>query len=296
MKKKLLLAVAIVVVVTLGTLIIATPKVEPEPPLPNPNGYDDFLKAATLLTVNPPDWQGMNGEEQHEALLRLIATNQAALDQVKTGLTKECRMVPWEMNETNSTHLNDLAKTKALAQTFAAASKLAMIEGRTNEAAAFAIDCIRYGNESARGGVLIDGLVGIAIKSIGLNYLKSATDGMDLESTRKAASALEEVARRSESTDAILQRERQWARRGRFGPAGIIAQLVQPFLNRKALEKGRQKFTKIETDLQRTRIQLARHAYELDHGKPPAAASDLVPQYLKSIPLDPATGKELPLN
>ena len=93
-----------------------------------------------------------------------------------------------------------------------------------------------------------------------------------------------------------MKRERQWARRGRFGRAGIITQLVQPFLNRKALEKGRQKFSKIETDIQRMKIQLAARAYELDHGQPPAAARELVPQYLKSVPLDSATGHELPLN
>lgn len=296
MKKKLLLAAAIMAITVLVMLVIATPKVEPEPPLPNPNGYDDFLKATTLLNVNPPDWQSMKGEEQHDALRRLVATNQAALDLVRTGLTKECRMVPWEMNATNGAHLNDLAKTKALAQSFAAASRLALIEARTNEAAVLAIDCTRYGNESMRGGVLIDGLVGIAIKSIGLSSLKSATDGMDLESTRKALSALDEIASRSESGDDIMKRERQWARRGRFGPAGIITQLVQPFLNRKVLEKGRQRFIKSETDLDRMKIRLAARAYELDHGQPPATDRDLVPQYLKAIPLDPTTGNQLPLN
>ena len=51
-----------------------------------------------------------------------------------------------------------------------------------------------------------------------------------------------------------------------------------------------------ETDILRTKIQLAAHAYELDHGKPPTATRDLVPQYLKSVPHDPATDKELPLN
>lgn len=295
MKKKLFLAVAIIVVAVLAALIFLTPSVSPEEPLPNPNGYDDFVKAATLIERNPPDWWPMQGEELHAALQRLVATNQSALALVRTGLAKKCRMVPWEMNATNGQHLNDLAGSKALAQAVAAASRLALIEGRTNEAAALATDCIRFGNESARGGVLIDGLVGIAIKSIGLSSLKSAAEGMDLESTRKTLSALDEVASRSEPAEDILKRERQWARSGRFGSAGILTQIIQPFLNRKALEKGRQKFTEIETDLQRTRIQLARHAFELDHGQPPATARDLVPQYLKAIPLDPATSQELPV-
>ena len=61
-------------------------------------------------------------------------------------------------------------------------------------------------------------------------------------------------------------------------------------------ESGRQKFARLEADLRRMRIHLAARAYELEHGKPPVAARDLVPQYLKSVPLDPATARELPLN
>lgn len=296
LKKKFLIAAALVVLGTLASLILIKPTAVPDEPLPNPNGYDDFLKAASLLNVNRPDWQSLQGEEQLVVLRSLIATNQAALDQVRMGLIKECRVVPWEVNATNGADLSDLANNKALAQSFAAASRLALIEGRTNEAAALALDCIRFGNESMRGGVLIHGLVGIAIKNIGLSSLKSAIHGMDLESTRKVLSALDEVASQSESSNDILKRERQWARRGRLGPAGIFTQLVQPFLNRKALEKGRQKFIKIESDLDRMKLRAAAHAYELDHGEPPATARDLVPQYLKAIPLDATTGKELPLD
>jgi hypothetical protein len=94
----------------------------------------------------------------------------------------------------------------------------------------------------------------------------------------------------------VLKRERQWARRGRFGPSSVFTQLLNPLLNRKALAAGRQKFIKVETDIHRMKIELAVHAYELDHGKPPTASSELVPQYLKSVPLDPETGLELPLN
>ena len=139
-------------------------------------------------------------------------------------------------------------------------------------------------------------MVGLAIKNIGLRSLSPALDGMDMNSTRKALSALDEIAGRSESADEVLKRERQWARRGRFGLAGAFTQLLQPFLNRKALEKGRQRFIKGETEIRRMKVQLAIHAYELDHGQPPAAARELVPQYLKAVPLDPATGQELPLN
>ena len=296
MKTKFLIATAILATILLVALVIATPKLQPEPPLPNPNGYDDFLKAITLLNANPPDWQRMQAVEQHVALQKLVATNQPAVDLIRKGLTKECRMTVWVVNGTNFPHLTDLSRFKAGAQTLQAASRLALIEARTNEAAALAIDCIRYGQESTRGGVLIDALVRIAINSIGLSSLRGAVDGMDIEATRKAIAALDDVAARSESAEEVFKREKKWARRGRFGPGGFFTQFIQAFLNRKALEKARQKFIQSETDILRTKVQLAAHAYELDQGKPPAAACDLVPQYLKAAPLDPATGKEMPLN
>jgi hypothetical protein len=296
MKKKLLLGALITVIAVLLILVIATPKLELESPLPVPNGYDDFLKAMTLLEPSPPDWQGMKGEEQHTALRKLVAANQAALDLARSGLSKECRMAPYEMNATNSTHLNDLAKFKRLALAFTAASRLALIEGRTNEAAFLAVDCIRYGSESIRGGVLIDGLVGIAVRNIGLSSVKSALAGMDSETTRSALSALESVQAHSESGEEVIKREKQWARRGRFGSMGVVGQFVQPFMSRKVLAKGRQKFIQSESDIGRMQLQLATHAYQLERGNPPASMNELVPQYLKSAPVDPETGKELPFN
>jgi hypothetical protein len=292
MKKKLLLIAAILVVAALAALIIMTPRIDPDPPLPTPNGYDDFAKAMTLVSGDASDWPEFSVEE-----LRSVAgTNQAALELVRVGLTKQCRMPPWEVNATNGAHLDDLAECKRIAHAFAAASRLALIEGRTNEAALLALDCIRYGNESARGGVLIDHLVGIAIKAIGLSSLRDSAAGLDVENAEKAITALEAVAVHREPYDEIMQRERQWARRGRFGNPGIFAQIIQPFLDRKSLARARQKFDKSQADIRRMQIRLAIHSYELDHHQPPASMNDLVPQYLQAAPTDPETGRELPLN
>jgi hypothetical protein len=136
--KKLLLAIVLVATTLLGVFLIAKPRLEPEPPLPNPNGYDDMLKATALLEANPPDWQGMSGDEQHEVLKELVATNTAAVGIVRTALAKEWRVPPWTSGETNCDHLAELSGCKSVAQALSAASRLALIEGHTNEAAALA--------------------------------------------------------------------------------------------------------------------------------------------------------------
>ena len=292
MMKKLFLAVAIVIVAMLVALVFLTPRVVPEAPLPSPNGYDDFVKAATIVSRNSFDWNSLSGEALHQ----LVATNEPALSLIRTGLTKESRMAPYILAGTNNSHMSEMALQKLIAHAFCAASRLALTEGHTNDAAILALDCIRYSHESTRGGVIIDGLVGVAIQANGLARLEEALPGLDAETSRKVTTGLENLAGKRESPENIFTREAEWARRGRFGHAGILTQLIQSFRYRKLLAKAKQKFEKGVTDLQRTKLRAAAHAYELEHAKPPASARELVPQYLKSIPLDPATGKELPLN
>jgi len=291
-KKKLFLATAIIVFIAVVTLIFLTPRVETEVPLPNPNGYDDFTKAGALISVNTSYWPEISVEE----LRAMVNTNQPALSLTRVGLTKQCRVPPYSMTATTNNHMDNLAASKRLAHQFAAASRLALIEGRTNEAALLALDCIRYGAESSRGGVIIDSLVGLAIESIGRPRLEESLPGTDAITARNIAATLEEITTQQESPVTIWKREAQWARAGRFGTPKFFTQFLQPFLQRDLKAKAEQKFSKASTDLYRTTLHAAAHAYELDHGQPPAAARDLVPQYLKSVPLDPVTGNELPLN
>lgn len=293
-KKQLFLATAIVVVTVLAALIFITPRTTPEEPLPNPNGYEDFAKAGALVSAGTSDWNSLSVEQLHQ----LVATNQPALELIRSGLTKECRVVPYMITAAtnNNDHMSELTNHKRAAHAFCAASRLALLEGRTNDAALLALDCIRYAHESTRGGVIIDGMFGLAVQAIGRPRLEEALAGTDAETSRKVVAALDQVGNRRESSGEIIKREAQWARRGRFGSGGILTQLILPFQMRKIRAGVEQKFIKGSTDLQRTKIHAAVRAYELDHGKPPATARELVPQYLKFIPIDPATGNELPLN
>jgi len=252
-----------------------------------------------MIEQNPPDWWSMSGDEKRQALEVLTATNHAALDLIRVGLAKGWQMPVWKSDGTNWPHLLELTQAKQIAQAFSAEIKLALLEGRTNAAGSIALDCIRFGNEWVRGGVLIDGLVGIAVKSIGLSDMKVAVDGMDLETTRKAISALSEIESRGESGEVVLRRERQWAKRGQFGrmgPVDYFRYLVEPIWDRKSQAKTRQKFAQVQSDIRQMQLRLAAHAYELEQGKKPTTVSELIPRYLRSIPVDPATGAELPLN
>src|ERR1051326_6235351 len=53
----------------------------PHAPLPNPNGYDDFLKAASLLGGDPGSYETLGRDE----LRALVATNAEVLRVLRLG-------------------------------------------------------------------------------------------------------------------------------------------------------------------------------------------------------------------
>ena len=127
----------------------------PVAPLPSPNGYEDLVKAGRLI-------KSMAGYDQTNELQLavLVATNAEALRLLRAGLSNQCR-VPLQFSENYmANHLNDLAGCKRLAQVLAAEGRLAEMEDRPADAARSYLEAIHLGAESARGGVLIDQLVG----------------------------------------------------------------------------------------------------------------------------------------
>ena len=87
-----------------------TPTAEP---VPSPNGYDDILKAAALLSAKPTasDPRDLAKEE-----LRVMVTqNSEALKALRAGLERECRVpVVYSVNYI-SRHFPELPRHKALA-------------------------------------------------------------------------------------------------------------------------------------------------------------------------------------
>ena len=81
----LLLAFAFVAVAVLVVLLALTIGRSPARlPLPNPNGYDDFLKASEMVTGNFRDFR----ELSRDSLDALVSTNAEALRLLRLGLTQ----------------------------------------------------------------------------------------------------------------------------------------------------------------------------------------------------------------
>jgi hypothetical protein len=264
------------------------------PPLPSPNGYDDFVKAGAMLGPPSYDYSKMPMEE----LKAYVGTNQDALRLVRLGLTRECQVPTEDSADYIRRHITDLSCIKSVARLISAEGRLAEMEGRFADAARSHLENVRYGQVSANGGLIIDKLVGIAVEiHIGIVGFEQIMDKLDARQVRQAILLLEEAEDRSTPASVFITRDRQWSRK-----AGRWTEKLQAMWEAKTFfyaRQSEQRFTsKLQTtDLRRRKLllNLAVRVHELETGKHPQQTSDLVPGILRAIPKDPGTSADLTL-
>jgi hypothetical protein len=189
--------------------------------------------------------------------------------------------------------LDPLAGMKRLAQAFVAVGKLAEMEKRPNDAAKSYLDAVHFGNESTRGGVLINELVGIAIEAIATSHLTNLVEQLDAKSCRETAATLETLDSQRQTWDEVMLQEHAWSRSAFPGLRNELARLMSRNSLEKAFQKAEHKFKERQINTRQLLIDFAARAYELDKGHPPATVSDLVPDYLKAVPQNPLTGANM---
>jgi hypothetical protein len=269
-----------------GTVIWSLTRPLPlPPPMPKPNGYDDFVKAGGMLEGDMGDWANLSREE----LQGLVRTNSEALKLARIGLSRECR-VPLEYSPTSEAHLQDLSKVKRLAQALGVEAKLAEVENRTEDAASTYLEMIRLGEAASRGGVVIDGMVGVAIEAMA--PVERLITKLDAKQCREFASISETTAAQQESAQTVLDHEEDWARRT-YGLRGRLMRLMMSKSLKPNLQRVTGKMQAQQARIGMLAINLAARAYEVEKGQPPKTVADLVPAYLKAVPKDPVTGRNM---
>ena len=228
-----------------------------------------------------------------EQLRKTTAANAQALALARAGLSNECR-VPVQFSQAYiETRTSGLVSIRKLAQAFVTEGRLAEMENRPNDAAKSYSDAIHSGIESARGGVLIDQMVGMAVETVGTSHLQNLVDQLDAKSCRETAATLETLDEQRQSWDEVMRQENNWSRRTFTGIRYDIMRLMGRKSMEKAFQKAGQKFQDQQLKTRQLTLDLAARGCELDKGKQPASLEDLVPDYLKVIPQDPFTGTNM---
>jgi hypothetical protein len=253
-------------------------------PMPNPNGYHGLVEAGQLIS------QG-NFEQMDQAELEaFVRSNSNALQMARHALRQECR-VPLQFTQPwIEAHIKDLSPMKSLAQAFTAEGRLAEQQLNPTSAVRSHLDTLNLGVELARGGLMIDGLVALAIEAIGTKNLQAIIQDLDAKTCREAAASLEALDARRTSLQDVLMQERRWASRTYPDLKYKLASLMMAKSTRKSQQQFEQKHKELVSKTRRLFMDLAARAYELEKNTPLENPSTLVPDYLKAIPQDPLTG------
>jgi hypothetical protein len=255
-------------------------------PLPNPNGYDDFVAAGEMITVEVPDDSTAMEHECRE----FVSTNRGALARGLLSLTKACRVPTEFSNAWISRHTTQTLATRKLARAFCAEGNLAKVERRTSDAAENYLAAIKMGAALAHGGVMIDGLVATACEGEGLRFLDLELPKLDAGQRRTLIAELEKVETEHEPAAEIIKHEKMWARGVLREPGGIQAyfhEVVEQHTLRPDAAAQNKFVPFYEARLQKEvqlKAKLAARAFALEKGRSPSTWSDLVPAYLKSVP------------
>ncbi len=273
----------------LVTILLVNSPCEVSPALPSPNGYDDLIKAAELVV---PEFYSLQTNLADLTTLReVVASNSPALALARAGLLKECGVPVENSDRYPERHLPELSRIKRLALEFRTEGQLAEAESAPGRAAGSYLECVRLGLKGLKGGLMITRLVSISCCEIGLRPLANLTAQLNAQECRDAAADLEQMLAQAEPWNDTLVAEKQWSRRSFGWTIRLASVLYRAYTKNNYYQKGEQKVTghlERVTDLM---VELAARAYELEKKEKPSKIEDLEPEYLKAVPIDPATGK-----
>ena len=286
--RRWLVVSALVVVALVFVLFLATRPAR-WPPLPNPNGYSDFLSAAMLVTGDVY----AASTNTHEIFRDFMTTNAEPLRRVRLGLTRQCSAPTEEMLTNIPGLMNDLPGLKRIGQLIAADGRLAEQENRIPDAAQSYVTGIRYGDELSRGGFIINRLVGVACEALSYNPLASLAPKLTCDEARPIITELEKIERDGVTWDEIAQNENSLVLHELRHYKNPVVWAMQYWQNRRAKKSAQDKHDRFNARLRLLTAELALRCYQADQGRVAQSLNELVPKYLQHLPEDPFSHRPL---
>ena len=282
----LLILAVIIVLALVGVLVVFTGQTPPHPPLPNPNGYDDFLKAAAVATTSALALD-------HDGLAALVSTNAETLRLLRLGLTRGCS-VPTDSAMTNIAGMpGDLARLKSLVRLLTEEGRLAEMEGRYGDAAQSYVDAIRFGNEISRGGFIIHRLVGIACEALGCGPLAKLLPNLKPDQARSVITTLDKIDSARVTWDEIRRNENRFSRHQLLKGFNPIAWATTRWQFWRSTQQAAGRHKLIMARERLLAAELGLRGYQLEQGHSPARLDELVTNYLSTVPRDPFTDQPM---
>lgn len=284
---KILIGVVVAFALLIGMAIFSLRPTGTLPSLPNPNGYDDLVKAGKLIHGNLNDFKTLD----IDALRGLVEANGEALRLLRVGLGRSCRVDTEAAIRTNlAPRTSDLAALHQAAILLTAEGRLRELENRPGDAARIYLDTIYIGCKLGAGGFAINRLMGVACETIGTTPLVKIIPRLSEEHLKPLLAKVAEIEINYISWDEVLSNEKHYEYRQIFKTPGSI--LAVP-MARAALKKIQQKHEVAATRFRLLTLEVALRCYRFEHGQSPQDLGQLVPKYLRQLPPDPFSGRNM---
>jgi hypothetical protein len=263
-------------------------------PLPSPNGYDDFVAAGRMVVGNLGKLSLTNGSQ----ISVFAQLNKDVVERVRRGLRRQSRatLVTGVDRVGKDTESGDLPAVRRASIALKVIALQYASEGRLEEALAIQLDRVRMAVASAHGGVLIDYFRETACELMALHDIERLTNHLNATQCLYTLDILRKTQNDRESLRRIRSRDWQWrwssfawlhswpeiraqadyVIKGVKNIIGSLSGATQDEAERRALEVAQ---THRELSL-----ALARRAFTLEKGRPPANDAELVPEYLPALP------------
>jgi len=179
-----------------------------------------------------------------------------------------------------------------------ASGRLAELQGRIEDAARDYLDVLRLGDALSHHVPMMPYQVSAAVQGQGLRGIRDLRARLSPAQCRRLIDVLQDLDRDREPVAEVIGREHQFMdsnvrKMGMLktltfsisGMAGKGKTMVASTLESNA--------RRLDASRRLVLADLAVRLYRFEHGEAPAGLSDLVPSILKSVPIDPYSGKPL---
>lgn len=299
-----ILPTVLLILVTLFPLFVVWELLHPLPippssALPADDAYAELIALGNRIDDSSPVLQEWYAEPPHEnKLASAVAAQEGDYRQLHQLLSRPCQM-PTLYDDMTDT--DDMAARRRLARFLNAKVSAALASGDINTAYATAIDGIELAARFDNGGVAVDWSTGIACRGLAAGDMYLVSERLDQDALSDARHRLLDTAYTVDNYQAMLGRERVYSQTWAGWTGHLYETLVDvDFVlfpaNGSNIRRIIETLFRSETA---KNTMLAAHLACLEfakvHSRPPNSLEELVPDYFASVPVDPFTPDESPL-
>lgn len=257
--------------------------------LPIPNGYDTFVRAGRSLVFVRFASTGTRGPSVAD-LQRFVSANTNGYQLFNEGLQQACRVPTTNDSTFARGHAFDQGELTRVAQALKMRGEL---EEATNSVARAADDyfsIVLFGKKLQSGGTITDDFTATEIQREGISSLEVLIPKLDRAQIVKFIDQLQRVKVEAEPFSELLKREHELERAQSGNQTYLGYYLRQAFKAKTAFpfQAGEKRVeathVNAENRCSKLLIDLASKLFEIDRGRKPQSASELVPAYFNQLP------------